>query len=134
MIFWIVFISLELLRNYILIEKRKINPNYLGSFMFRAFFGLVGIPLMYPEFDPLGGAFWGAIPAVAFEVSSFYLLFDPILNKLRGKHWLYRGKSSGWLDKLGLPFYITLKVFTFIILILSVCAIWGNLQLGLLTN
>lgn len=93
---------------------------------------------MYPEFDPALGVIWGAIPVVAFEVSSFYLLFDPILNKLRGKHWLHRGKDSGWLDplfnKLGTPFYVTVKIFTLIILIISICAIWGNLQLGLLTS
>ena len=130
MIYWFSFIALELLRNYVLIEKRKTKPDYLDSFVLRSFFGLVGIPIMHPEFDPLGDytTIWQAIPIVCFEVSSFYLLFDPILNKLRGKPALYRGKASGYLDSLGLPYYITLKVFTLIILILCLFVFWGTPQ------
>lgn len=125
MIYWFLFIGLEIYRNYFLIEKRRMKPSYLDSFIFRAFFGMICLFIMYRGFDPLGDytTIWKAIPIVAFEVSSFYLLFDPILNLLRGKPILYRGKSSGWLDslslKLGTPFYILLKIFTLIILIIS---------------
>jgi hypothetical protein len=126
MSFWFSFIIFELWRNYDKIEEQEERPDYLGSFMYRAFIGLIGIFIINPEFNPIWypESTWGGIPPACFEASSFYLLFDPILNKLRGTHWLYRGKNSGILDKLGLPYYITLKVFSLIILILSICVIW----------
>lgn len=129
MIYWTIFIALEIYRNYVLIEKRKITPNYGGSFCLRAFFGLLFIFIIYPGFAPVwdNSTIWRAIPVVAFEASSFYILFDPILNKLRKKHWLYRGKKSSWLDplfiKLGTPFYLTFKAFILIILIITIYAL-----------
>ena len=128
MIWWIGYIAFDLWRNWHRTVKVKKSPDYLGNFMYRAFFGLVFIFIIYPDFAPFwdNSTIWWAIPVVAFEVSSFYLLFDPILNKLRGKHWLYRGKKSGWIDKLfiklGTPYYVTLKVFTLIILTITIYA------------
>lgn len=122
MIYWIGFIGLEIFRNYYLIVKKHERPNYAGSFMFRAFFGLVGIAIMYPEFDPLGDyrTLYGALPALIFEVTSFYLLFDPILNWSRKLPWDYQGKNSGWIDKLGKKWYYVFKIACLIWLILTV--------------
>lgn len=112
MIYWLIFISLELWRNYYLIEKQKIKPDYGGSFIFRAFFGMVCLIIANPYFDPAGNplTILQALPFAVFQLSSFYLLFDPILNLLRGKKWDYKGKDSGWLDKLPIGFYYALKI------------------------
>src|SRR3546814_12647066 len=93
MIYLFLFIILELARNYVLIEKRKIRPNYPGSFVLRAFFGLLCIILTYEDFDPLvnGLDYW---PFVVFECTSFWLLFDPILNLARKKPLGYSGESK----------------------------------------
>lgn len=112
MIFWLLFISLELYRNYFLIEKKKVKPDYMGSFCYRVFFGAVCLIIANPNFDPAGDPFTiiQALPFFIFQLSSFYLLFDPLLNLLRGKKWNYRGEDSGWLDKLPLWAYYALKV------------------------
>lgn len=101
MIFWIVFIGLEIWRNWYLIERKKIKPNYLGSFAFRAFFAIAGIAIMNQTFDP-GRllSWWESSPEIGFEATSFYLLFDPILNLWRKLEIDYRGKESGWLDPI----------------------------------
>ena len=117
MIYWFLFIPLEVYRNYFLIEKRKVRPNYLHSFIFRAFFGLLCLILTYPyTFDPVvnGLEYW---PFVVFECSSFWLLFDPTLNVIRGKPVFYKGKTSCWLDSLNHIIYWTLKVCALIGLI-----------------
>lgn len=108
MIYWLTFILLEVYRNYVLIEKRRIRPNYGGSFVFRAFFGLLCLILANPDFDPLvnGLDYW---PFVVFECTSFWLLFDPLLNITRKKPLGYRGKTSGWLDSLNPLIYWVLK-------------------------
>lgn len=64
MLYWFGFIALELVRNYVLIEKRHIKPNYRSSFVIRAFFGILGIVIMCPGFDPAGDltTLWRAIP------------------------------------------------------------------------
>ena len=117
---WLGFIWIEILRNYTLIEIDKEKPNYLHSFVIRAFAGIVCIAFMNPEFDP-GSlvSWWQSYPSLIFEVSSFYLVFDPALNLWRGKGWDYQGKQSGWLDKLGKPYYYALKIMCVILLGLS---------------
>ena len=125
MIYWLSYIASCIAYNWYRIEKRGIEPTYFNSNWARGVFGIVGLVITYPYFDPLGDytTIWKAMPVVGYEMSSFYLLFDPILNILRGKPVLYRGKTSGYLDKLGTTYYITLKVFTLIILIITIYAL-----------
>lgn len=113
MIYWFLFILLEVLRNYVIIEKRRIRPNYGGSFCLRAFFGAVCLIIANPDFDPLvnGREYW---PFVVFECTSFWLLFDPLLNLSRKKPLWYKGKNSGWLDKLPVGVYWSLKILALI--------------------
>lgn len=37
------------------------------------------------------------IPLVFWCAGTHWLIFDPLLNKLRGFDWNYEGKHSGWL-------------------------------------
>lgn len=99
MICWIIFIAGEIWRNWYLIERKQIKPNYLGSFMIRAFAAIVCLAIMNQTFDPGYLRSWYEVsPDILFECASFYLFFDPILNKLRGLEIDYRGAESGWLD------------------------------------
>ncbi len=41
---------------------------------------------------------------VLFQVGTFWLLFDPILNKLTNQRLDYEGKNSGWLK--GIPYWL----------------------------
>lgn len=109
---WFVFIAFEISRNYWIIKK-KASPIYIQSFIIRAIAAI------------LHGVLWNVQswlefwPLVIFQVSSFYLSFDLVLNLLRKKHPLYQGDDSGWLDELGLTFYLFLKVLCLGLLILS---------------
>ena len=133
MIYWFLFIALEIYRNYFLITKRSVSPDYGDSLIFRAFFALIFIFIIYPDFAPFWQdtrtMLWEVAPVVAYLVTSFYTLFDPILHKLLKKPnpLTYRGKKSGILDplflKLGTGYYILFKVFTLIILIISIYAL-----------
>lgn len=132
MIYWPLYIAKDIARNYFRIKAKK-PVDYWGNFMYRAFFGLIFIFIIYPDFAPFWQdtrtMLWEVAPVIAFEVCSFYILFDPILHKLLKKPnpLTYRGKRSGWLDKLftklGTPYYITFKIFTLIILIISIYAL-----------
>lgn len=85
MILWILYIFVDALINWFIIEKKKINPNHIMLTIFRgwAFIGL-GIAL---DIKPDEILEW-----FIFCAGSFWVLFDPILNKLRGKALTYVGK------------------------------------------
>lgn len=118
---WFIFIALEMLRNFTLIKWLEIRPHYGWSRVIR-FFGWLGF-LFYRFPDPASVGF-PVLVYTAFQVSSFYLLFDLILNILRKKPIFYRGKNSGELDKLPDTKYYLLKLGTLIVFILSSIAIY----------
>lgn len=132
MIYWFAFIVLELRRNYLIIERDKKRPNYLGSFIFRAFCWLVCTVLTYKEkFDPAVIGVVAYIPYVVFCITSFWVLFSPILALSRKKKqwWKYRGKNSGWLSKLPGYIYwplkgIALLIFLYLLFNPSKLFIW----------
>lgn len=101
MIWWIVFVGLEVWRNKWLIVNKKITPHYGGSFLIRAFFAIACLAIMNQDFDPgYLRSWWESSPEIGFEATSFYLCFDPILNLWRKLPIDYRGKESGWIDPL----------------------------------
>lgn len=96
MIVWFIFIAFEIARNWYIIERSKARPNYLISFIFRGMAAIAhGIMLDVSNPDE----WW---PVLIFQVTSFFVLFSPILNIIRGKDFDYLGETSGWLDKIGL--------------------------------
>lgn len=115
MITWLLFISAELLRNLYYIAGKKVSPDYDGSVIIRVFFGVVVLFKENPYLDPVGSSFTllPALPFAVWQIASFYLLFDPILNIVRGKKWNHRGENSGkFFDKLPLPVWYGLKIVT----------------------
>ncbi len=95
MIYWFIFITLEIARNYYMIEVKNTKPVYFQSFILR---GWAHLLICIFVFDTQVPADW--YPILAFHACSFWLLFDPALNLLRKKPWYYRGKTSGWLDRI----------------------------------
>lgn len=147
---WSLFIWYEVNRNYRMIEVEKVRPNYWHSFGVRAFFGILGIATMIPsDIDPVLclydlivdiPQYWRVSPLLVVpliltnpivliliaETTSFSLIFDPWLNKKRGRRWNYRGKNSGWIDKLKLGFYYAFKILCLLGFIYSTIMIWIN--------
>ena len=124
---WLGFIAFHIWFNWHLIVRRKITPSYWGNFLYRAFAGGVCLVIMHPEFDPLGNLYsWRGVPKIlAYEVSSFYLLFDPFLNWSRGLVIHYRGRKSGWMDpKLSRAQWWLLKGASLVVLVLTLFVIW----------
>lgn len=109
MIYWITFIGLAIWYNWYKITVRGVKPTYFNSNWARGVFGLMCLVLTYKEtFDPLVNGL-DYLPFIAFECTSFWLLFDPILNLTRGKPIGYKGASSGYLDRLPKWAYWILK-------------------------
>lgn len=127
---WFAFIALHLWHQWKLWKMGK-RPSYLSNFIFRAFAGLVCIILMNPEFDPAGdpGTILDVLPELIFEVSTFYTLFDPLLNFICKRTIDHRGEKSGWIDPhLSRAEWWILKAASLIIAILSTYALWQNLN------
>ena len=103
MIFWLVYILTEALIQYKLIEEGY-KPNYLTLFFIRGVFSLFhAFPILYVS------SLHEYITLLIFQICTFWVLFDLILNKLRGKPWSYKGENSGWLDKIDYTIYYKLK-------------------------
>ena len=125
---WLIFIALEIARNYVLIEKLKLRPHYGHSALIRFGFGAIFLFKRHPEFDPLGDVttIFPAVVYALFQWTSFYLLFDLILNLLRGKTADYQGKNSGMTDKLSKTNYFLLKAGSAFILVLTLIVMYAD--------
>lgn len=102
MILWLVYIASEVTIQAHLIGKGW-KPNYIQLFILRGAASIVHGAII--DVESFGEYFW----LLAFQVTSFWILFDLGLNIVRGKELFYKGKNSGWLDKLPWDVYIILK-------------------------
>lgn len=124
---WLVIIAATIGLNWYRIEKLRSKPHYFGSNWSRSIFGFACVVLMTADtgFDPAYIDTWReAMPSAGYVGSSFYLFFDPGLNVARRKDLDYRGKNSGWLDKLPKLAYYVLKLITLAVLIFSLTQIF----------
>jgi hypothetical protein len=97
LIAWIAYIGLDVWINYVIIEKNKARPNYLLLFIMRGIaFVLWAKFVVGFEYDLFYMNYF------VFATCSFWILFDGALNAARGKHLLYIGATSGWLDRFGI--------------------------------
>jgi len=111
MYYWLIFVGLEILRNRWM-RLRNQKPNYAQSFVIRGVAAIIHASIIvrvetWPE----------ALRVIGFQVASFYLIFDIVLNALTGDRWNYQGKSSGYLDKLPMWAYLVLKGLCLVYLI-----------------
>jgi len=115
MILWIIYIVLDALVNWYIIEKKKIVPNYIQLMIFRGWaFILIGIAINLQE--------WQLLWWFLFTTTSFWLLFDILINLFRGKNIFYRGENS-MIDKFGRKYhsvYFLLKLTALLILIYQI--------------
>ncbi len=111
MYYWLIFVGLEILRNRWM-RKRGTKPIYFLSFLIRGGASIIhASPVMQIE---TWREYW---PILGFQVASFYLIFDFVLNALTGDRWNYQGKSSGYLDRLPMWAYLVLKGLCLVYLI-----------------
>lgn len=112
---WLGYIIVDAIVNWYIIEKRKVVPNYITLTIVRGWaFILIGILI---DVEPNQFIQW-----FGFATCSFWLIFDTLLNKLRGKKLFYIGTNSR-IDQFGLKhpvIYFSLKVVAIILAILSV--------------
>lgn len=114
MLLWLSLVPSEVLRNYYIIEVGKEKPNYLQSFIIRGFVALVHAIL----FNPQTLLEW--LPILVFQLSSFFVIFSPMLNKLRNEEYFYLGKESGIIDPFLLRYPTLHRILYFLSALLIV--------------
>jgi len=75
------------------------------------------------------------LPYVLYCFTSYWILFELLLNKLRGKDWLYYDtveKDSGWVDRFfawaGKETHYWIKFLAFVIMLVSILSIYVTNQ------
>jgi hypothetical protein len=85
---WIIFILADAFVNFYQIEKVKTVPNYYQSTIIRGMASILhGILANSQSLDDFKWLF-------LFQITSFWLIFDLTLNKLRKKPLFYVGSNS----------------------------------------
>lgn len=110
---WITTVVLFAGIHFFMIEVKRTKPNYMQWFIIRGFFAIVyAVPFQLLNMGEY-------LPIFLFQVTSHFVIFNPLLNYLRQEHYeaklseqgyggynhvkysfWYLGKESGWLDKL----------------------------------
>lgn len=123
-IIWLAFIVVHAFYDKRNFGKKKESPVYIASFLVRGGIAIVHAALFdILEIRPMPDTmYWKPLviwwaPILIWQVSSFYLFFDPFLNYIRHLKVSYRGKTSGWLDKMNDTEYLILKAFCLIALV-----------------
>jgi hypothetical protein len=121
---WIAYIAVDVWINYHIIEVNKARPNYLLMNIVRGIAFLLWAKfLIHFEYE----LFY--LNYFVFAVTSFWILFDLALNISRGRHPLYIGQTSGWIDQFGFQhqwLYYTAKVCAVAALVLSIINIYQS--------
>lgn len=126
---WFIYIFLEAYTQYYLIEKRHWRPNYLQLFIIRGMASILvgGLVVGVGNLSDYAMAqynieIWMYKQAAAwflFASSSFWITFDITLNYLRKRPIDYRGKTSGWLDRMPYRLWVVGKVLAFWVAVIS---------------
>lgn len=107
---WFLYIILDALANWYVIEKKRTPPNYTILTIIRGMAAIVyGI---YIDIQVGETLYWLAITVLPFP-----FVFNTTLNLLRGKPIIYFGKASGWIDSFVVKH--NLQVAYFILTVLS---------------
>lgn len=122
LLLWIVYVALDVWTNYVIIEKNDSRPNY---FLMNIVRGVVFV--LYGRFVWDLSLDLQAVYVLLYCTTSFSIFFDLALNISRGKHPLYIGQTSGWIDQWGFknPFlYYIFKVLAIAGLVFSIVKIY----------
>jgi len=112
---WIVFVLGVAVYHYYLIEVRQERPNYFLWFVIKAMAAIIH-GIFFDPYGPEDYVTW--LPVLIFQVTSFWVIFSPVLNLMRGLSFWYLGKNSGWIDKFFLKYSALYKVVYFIVMII----------------
>jgi len=119
LLIWLLYPIIEASIQAYLIEKKNWKPNYIQLFLIRGFCAIIfGGVILQLEYGFTQFAIW-----LTWCTTSFYIVFNPLLNRLRDKPFDYRGKESGWLDSLlkhdlaYWAFYLTCVIFAVLSLV-----------------
>jgi hypothetical protein len=94
---WLLFIAGDVWISFTIIERNRRRPRYLLLNIMRGIAFILWAKFVVGfEYD----IFY--LNYFVFATCSFWLLFDGALNAARGKHLLYIGATSGWLDRFGI--------------------------------
>jgi len=113
---WLALILVNVYVDWRLIKYGK-GVNHIGETVIRIGAGILYAGLIFQVRAADEHAQWVAI----FEITSFWILFELLLNKARGLDWFYLGdtaKSDRWFKK-NFPAYIGLKGFALALFLLS---------------
>lgn len=114
MIYWLLYVLLEARIQAYLIDKKGWKPIYIQLFLIRGI-----IALFFGYFILNVSTYQQLAINTIFQASSFWIFFDIFINYFRHKPFLYKGKNSGWLDKLPYSIYIPGKIIALIVMIVS---------------
>jgi hypothetical protein len=107
LLIWLIYPVTEALVQANLIQNKGWKPNYFQLFIIRGFFAIMfGAIILQLEYDLEQTLVW-----LAWCTSSFFAVFNPLLNKLRDKPFAYRGATSGWLDRIFLSNTVVFYLF-----------------------
>jgi hypothetical protein len=108
---WFIYIFVEAkVQGYLFKKDEGFKPDYLILFFVRGAASIIhGGPILHVE----NMAHYATL--LIFQSTSFWIVFDLLLNKSRGKKWNYRGEQSGWLDRIDSDvLYWSLKILAVI--------------------
>lgn len=98
-VIWWLFIIVEAYRNHYIIVIDKERPNYLVSFILRGIAAILTGIILDPQLKS-----WEGVVIIIYLVSTFWVLFNPLLNKLRKLDFWYLGMNSGPIDRFFLKY------------------------------
>lgn len=120
---WVTYPLIEALTQFELRVNYEWKPNYLQLFCIRGIVAIVHGALMDVEIDALHYysrfEYLQPLLLLTFQVTSFWIIFDPVYNHLTDQNIFYRGKESGWMDRLPIKIWYVLKVIALIAFPLS---------------
>ena len=121
---WIIFIAAHAGRDWYLIVKLNKKPVYWHSFVYRATFSIGHTFLLFDVYN-----LYHYLVLLTFQATSFWVLFNILLNVFRGEHPLYVGKSSGYIDSFLYKwpaFQGILILISSVLCVLSIIVIYQN--------
>jgi hypothetical protein len=116
LITWMFVVALEAFIHRSLIVRGH-KPNYLQWFIIRGMLAIVHGAIA--DVSNMSEYF----PLLVFQLCSHFVIFNPLLNKLRSKNFWYLGETSGYMDPFFLKhmwFYKLLYVFTVVWCVISI--------------
>lgn len=115
---WVLFVIIVSAIHYIIIEVYNRTPFYLGWFVAK---GMAAI-LNGIMFDPKNVSEW--LPILAFQITSFWVIFNPLLNKMRGLSFWHLGTDSGLIDKFFLKYHVLYKTTYVLTCVIMLYCLW----------